>query len=470
MLLPHHASSLHCYRSFCGRAWKLRSEVPGTSSSSFAKTGLFLLLASRFLGLRSHSRPQEIPFSQRNRMLKRRQYSRPTGMPKGSKPSKQLFFMTTPTDPKLNLRENRTAPTRQTMKSSRSAKELLDRFKEAMDEGMVDRSVVGAAFQRCGNGRWWDTLFHIRNLQNESEIALTSIEERLLLHAVTSCLKCYKCPGWEMEIRKEKALQIGKNIWGGLWDHELPPSDEDFNCGLTNALKLCFHVGNEEAFMWADTLWKWSEQQSFQKNMVSYYAMLSVCEMQRRHDEVDKLLMECSERKFPLDEVLLGDLVARATTAFDCKRADVLWRTLVDQYQIQPNFLAYAAYSQAHMAAGNPQQALKIIDEMIQAGRGPMNYKIALDYLQSLLIVCHSSMSPLHLERLSTFLQECGEIVRQRSAQSGKKQWTAMKMMSLKLISGGTPRFKDLLFARHAKTGIMKTWANHLAGSNYLPG
>ena len=429
--------------------------------------GLLFGVSSRLV-IRSHSRPDQVSYSQRNRMLRRQKknFARPTGH--APRAGKQLYFLLSPADPQVDLtpgRSQRCTRSRGEMKKSRNCQELLDRFFKAQEKDMVDASVVGAAMQRCGQGRWWNTLLKIWEVQQKSGLVLHCIEHNLLLHALASCLKCKKCTDLHMNVRKEKAIQLAKTVWGS----PLPTTSRDFDCALSSALKVCLRVGSTKAFRWADELWEWSERQMFQKTVVTYGARLSVCELQGRHRDVDDLFQQCTKQHVELDSVLLGDLVECAASLLDIKRADFLWETLTVHYHVQPNFLTYSVYAKAHMLAGQPQSAVKIIDDMLGARQGPMDYKLAIDYLQALLLVAHSSLSPCDLKRIRKFLPEGAGVVNGKSARSGKQNWRSLRAVSLQLLSDPQkPCFKDLLVTKIAKDSVMTGWVDHLAGTSYL--
>lgn len=415
----------------------------------------------------SHSRPSEVPLSEQNRMLQRSRavFASPTG-----RRSKDLFFGLTPTDKDkhqtLSLgRGEKTAKVRMQLKKSKSPRQLLQQFHKALQDGMVDASVVCAALQKCGQGLWWNALIEIRELQERHGIVvLHSIQYSILNHALASCLKCRKCTDTQMNIRKAKAFRLAREIWG----HPVPSDAAAFNCALSSAFQLCVRVGSHEAFTWADELWTWSERQPFEKSMVTCTARMFVYEMQGRHTEVDATLKLCLQRNLDLDAVVLGTLMEATAARVDPKRADALWEALVHQSGVEPNFLVYTAYAKVHLLCGQPQNAVSIIDELMQEGKG-MDYKLAVDHLQALVIVCHSSLSSAHMTSLHQFLDKGAAIVARKSAKSGKQNWKSLEILSQKLLS--SPQnlcFKDLLVTSIARQSLMHDWENHQAGTNYL--
>ena len=238
----------------------------------------------------------------------------------------------------------------------------------------------------------------------------------------------------------------------------------------------CDHSCVGIASMSCGLLRRWSEEQSLRKSIVTYAVWLGLCELQGRRDEVDALMLQCWKQGLKPNEVILGDLIARAASLSDSRRADVLWETFVVQHKVEPHFLAYTAYAQVHLLTGSPQKSLGILDDMIKAGQVKRKFKLSIDYrlantyLQALLIVCHSSTSFSDGARLADFLDTGAEIVRKKSSAEGKALWKVLEALSEKLLYGPKrPRFKDLLVSKHAKNSSMKTWGNHLAGTKYLP-
>lgn len=385
-----------------------------------------------------------------------------------SKESKELYFLLTPTDKNVHLTTGRgesTKDIRGLLKKSRDPKQLRQRFQKAVQESRIDASVVGAAMQRCGQGLWWKELLEIRESQEQMGIVLYCLEHSLLLHALASCLKCKRCSDSEMDVRKAHAFQLAQTIWG----HPLPSTVHEFNCALSSVLQLCIRVGSSEAFAWADELWNWSEKQPFEKTVVTYAARLCVYEVQKRHAEVDNMLDWCARGKQELNSVVLGTLIQAAAASFDPERADSIWNAFVHKYQVKANFLAYTAYAKAHLLAGQPQNAVNIIDEMIQDRDSSMDYKLAIDYLQALLILYHSSLSSVHLTAIVQFLDKGATIVAGRSAKSGKTQWRCLQNLSQQLIARQqTLCLKELFISMNAKESVMASWENYQAGTNYL--
>lgn len=252
---PIYSAKLYPKHVFCGSTACKGVAALHPQGSTWEIIGHWFLFASftRLL-MQSHSRPNEVPLSERNRMLwrPRSEFASHTG--RQSKESKELYFLLTPTEKDVRGRGESTGEIRRLLKKSRDPKQLRQTFQKAVQEGRIDASVVGAAMQRCGQGLWWKELLEIRESQEQMGIVLHCIQHNLLLHALASCLKCKRCSDSEMDVRKAHAFQMARTIWG----HPFPSTVHDFNCALSSVLQLCVRVGSSEAFAWADELWNWS--------------------------------------------------------------------------------------------------------------------------------------------------------------------------------------------------------------------
>ena len=161
-----------------------------------------------------------------------------------------------------------------------------------------------------------------------------------------------------------------------------------------------------------------------------------VCEHRGKHESVIHMLTQTSCQRLPADEVVLGALLEAATASSGWKRADELFHLLVSQHEAQPNFLAYTTYAEAHVLAGRPQNSVQIIDEMLTSNATRMDYKLAVEYLQALVLVYHSSLAATDLQKLTEFLMAGSKILESESASSGKEQWRQLTLEAEKL----TPR------------------------------
>eukprot|EP00438_Fugacium_kawagutii_P005589 Skav209408 [mRNA] locus=scaffold2187:122689:123888:+ [translate_table: standard] len=364
-----------------------------------------------------------------------------------------------------------TAPERYQLKKCTNPTDLLSRFQKALKEGKVDGSVVGAALQRCGQGLWWTELLEVQELSERNGIAWNSIQQNIFLTALASCLKCKSIGQTDQFVRRAKAFQLAQAVWG----YSLPTGQRAFNCALSSALNVCAQVGTKAAFSWADELWTWSQTQPFERSIVTYAARICLCEMQGRHDEVDDTLETCFNRNLRLNTVVLGGLMNCIAARLNPRRADEIWTRFAQRYQVKANHIAYNAYAKVHLLSGQPQRAVSIIDEMMERNYR-MSYQLAIDYIQALLIVCHSSLSSSNIASLREFLPKGSAIVASNPPTSargppGNVQWKALEDLCHKFIS--SPRsmhFKSLLYTRHARKSLMRTWENetHQAGANYL--
>ncbi|CAE7479904.1 unnamed protein product [Symbiodinium natans] len=426
-----------------------------------------LPLGSAVLALRSHSQPDQVPLSQRNRMLRRPRtdFASPTGR---TRKRKRPHFLLTPSNPNVHATPGRTheaSSLRDSIKKCRRPHQLLKIFEEIRNAGALEASIFGSAMQRCGQGMWWDQLVYIYSMHRELGVSLHCIENNILLHALASCLKCKRTSVEAMEIRKQQALKLARGAWGC----PPPTAVADFNCGLSSALRLCARIGSD-AYAWADELWEWSEQQPLQKTYVTYAARMCLCEQRGQHASVADLLTQTMLQRLSPNEVVLGGLLEGAAASFNWKRADEIWHLLVHSHHVEANFLGYTAYAKAHLLAGRPQVSVEIIDAMLARDTCRMDYKLAVEYLQALLLVCHSSLAEADIQRLTTFLDEGATIIARESAQSGKKAWKTLASQASKMIADpGSVRFEDLLGTMNTRElSIMKDWQSCRAGSGYL--
>ena len=150
------------------------------------------LAAVAGVALRSHSRPQQTPHSQRERMLMRPEgsYNRKTGHKRSKK--LQQHFLVSPTDPKTSSPERRSpraTELRLRLKKCYSSKLLLDLLQAACDAGSVDISIFSAAVQRCGQSRWWRPLQDVLQMQQKAQTKSDSVHVSSVLTALATCLR-----------------------------------------------------------------------------------------------------------------------------------------------------------------------------------------------------------------------------------------------------------------------------------------
>lgn len=300
------------------------------------------------------------------------------------------------------------------------------------------------------------------------DISWTFLLNSILLSALASCLKDRSLSQEIMSKRMKAGLALGKEVWKNI---PAPSNDREYNIALSSAFSFCAGIGRE-ALPWASDILQWSASCPFQANVMAYTPMLSLYERCGYYTKVDELLTQMvSENQMP-NEVTLGDLINAAASSFDFKRADQLWDKLVKQHRIIPNVICYVGKAKVHILAGRPLSAIQILDRMRVEGVGANDTNAAVVYLQALLLTCHSDPSKPRLKQLSTYLAEAERTVAGRMTTAGKQmqgQWFTMTKLGRNLVK--SPRsvmFADLLVYGNAKHGMMKTWPNYQAGSQYL--
>ena len=215
----------------------------------------------------SHSRPEEVPISKRERMLSRpaETFKRPTGrgkLPPPGRPSAApeggRFFLIAPTRAASQRQERnpKFSPWRFALKQSQTADELLHTLEKAILASEVDSSVFGAAMQRCGLGRWWDALLEVHARQRLIDEDMAFLQRRIFFAALASCLKDRsggKGAAETLAQRKKQGLALGTELWEGLGSQLGTSSElsrEEYNMLLGSAWSLCAAVGEFSAIAW----------------------------------------------------------------------------------------------------------------------------------------------------------------------------------------------------------------------------
>lgn len=415
---------------------------------------------------RSHSRPNEVPPSKRERLLWRPQdtFQRQTGR---SPEDKGLFFLATPVNVS-GMPESERNPLfshwRSRIKKVKNLKEFNSCLLTATQHAEVDSSVFGAAMQKCGHQRWWDTLLEVYTIQCRMDIPLSRIQRCIYLAALGNCLKDRSISCRKMNERKVKGLLLGKQIWQGM---SVPDEATEYNAALSAAISLCAAVG-EAALPWASEISEFPSH--FQKTQFVYNPLLSLYEQAGHHLKVEELLKEMVSKSQPPNMITLGELMTAAGR--DWNRAEQLWNHLVDELKVTPNVICYVAYAKVSILAGRPFGAMRILDKMWNEGLGgDNNNNAAVVYLQALLIAYHSDPSRFSA-RLSRYLEEARGTIgpsMKSAGQQMKGQWSQMTSLGHSLLSCPmTVKFRDLLVYENAKQGEMKNWKDHLANSKYL--
>ncbi|CAJ1346014.1 unnamed protein product [Effrenium voratum] len=410
------------------------------------------------VALRSHSRPEQATFSSQNRMQ-----LRPEGTYQPSPKRPQLRFVLSPA--RIRPGQQRTeegAEVRHRLKKSQAPEELLGCFEVALQEGVVDASVVGAALQRCGHSLWWKALLEVYDAKEHLGVRLSCMEQSIVFSALASCVR----PHVLTEPRRQRALEIAREVW----KEAVPEADPDFNCVLSSALKLCFQLRSAEATQWAETLWEWSEGEIFQKSIVTYSSWLLLLERLQRRDKVDVMLSKVLQGDVRPNAVLLGGLLNIAAELRDWRRADALWQ-LGKTRHVKVNGLAHAAYAKAHFLSGRPGAGLEILHRMVASGAGEdyQDYRYAVDFLQMQVVVCHSAPSPANLARLRGFLPK-GRGLLGACPGSGLQCWERLEQVAQRLLAQpSSVSFEEVLVTWPAqRDSVMKDWQGCRAGSGYL--
>ncbi len=414
---------------------------------------------------RSHSRPNEVPYSKRERLLWRPRdaFQRQTGR---SPEDKGLFFLAAPvnvTEMPESERNPKFSHWRSRIKKVKNVQEFNSCLLNATQKAEVDSSVFGAAMQKCGHRRWWDALLDAYGIQCGMDISLSRIQRCIFLTALGNCLKDRSISCRKMNARKVKGLILGKQIWQEM---SVPSHAREYNTALGAAFSLCAAVG-KAALPWASEIFQLPSH--FQKDVFVYTPLLSLYEQTGHHLKVEELLKEMVSKSQPPNVVTLGELMNAAGR--DWKRAEHLWNHLVDELNVTPNVVCYVAHAKVSILAGRPFGAMTILDTMWNEGLGDDNNNAAVVYLQALLIACHSDPSRFSA-RLSSYLEEAHEKIgpsMKNAGQQMKRQWSQMTSLGHSLLSSPmTVKFGDLLVYENAKQGEMKNWKDHLANSKYL--
>ena len=303
----------------------------------------------------SHTRPHNVPFNMRERMLKRPKecFKGRTGR---SERDQDLYFANWPlglSGRSLSGRNPKFGHWRKVLKDSRTSKMLLKRLDTAISKGEVDASVISSAMQKCGYNCWWETLMEVDKRQKHCKIRQDSLQARIFLTAMASCLKRSTLPDALLATRRQKALSLGKSVWAAM---PPPMSEFDFNPAISSAWNLCTAVG-PESLSWAKEIAEWADTVPHGKDILSYTNLLSILEQCGQYGEVDSHLREMSHsRSVSANEVLLGNLINEAAAVHNWKRADDIWKLLVHKLNVEPNRICYTAYAKVHLLSGQARR------------------------------------------------------------------------------------------------------------------
>ena len=414
------------------------------------------------LCMRSHTRPEQMPYGRRQKMLNRPSYQRPTGQ------SKSVFFLNSPTRPASSPGRSKTASAlRAKIGSLQRSKAVVDAVKSANAKGQLEASVWGAAVQRCGDRGWWQGLTQLCQLQQE-RLVLFPCERNILLTALANSLKCKK-KHHNVPEHVPIALEMAKAYWREVG---LDKDIANFNIGASSALKLATCLDCEAAWHWGLEVWSESSQDIFRKKRdhISFSAYIYFLEHYQLCEVVDTLL---ESREDAISEavnvVLLSSLLNSMASRGAWERADRVWDLLMSK-GVEPNIIAYRTLAKVHLLAGHPVRVLKIFESLSSSGTDlTEDHRNAHAYAQASLVVCHSSLdlaSMMHLEEFLALTLDKG--------QTGPKQIRTdlLKMRRVLQTLVSKPRavyLRDVLIKWNArKQSVMAEWENFPGGSSYL--
>eukprot|EP00419_Tripos_fusus_P020940 CAMPEP_0172761180 /NCGR_PEP_ID=MMETSP1074-20121228/171113_1 /TAXON_ID=2916 /ORGANISM="Ceratium fusus, Strain PA161109" /LENGTH=106 /DNA_ID=CAMNT_0013595343 /DNA_START=188 /DNA_END=505 /DNA_ORIENTATION=- len=103
----------------------------------------------------------------------------------------------------MENRPNKSSSQRQKIKSASTPNGLLSELKAAISKNLVDRSVIGAAMQKCGDSRWWDTLMEVMRLQSHHKVVLDPVARNIFITALTKAVRDDAKPHLEPERRRQ---------------------------------------------------------------------------------------------------------------------------------------------------------------------------------------------------------------------------------------------------------------------------
>ena len=412
---------------------------------------LVLLTMVGLVSLGSHSRPEEVPVSRRRRMLQRPSHEFKTGLQK-----QELRFLSCPTRlRKTQGRSAHAAKLRRDIKHCQASSRLLQLLDNAICEGKMEASVIGAAMQTCGYNGWWDTFVEVRAIQQEQDVAVDALLRNIAMTALAHCLKRDGRRGVLAE-RKQAVLLMAQNIWQEV---AAPKDPYDFNCGLSSTLKLARCIDSPEALAWAHHVWR-NADVAIRKSSITYSTYVHFLEHCMLHKDVDAML---AKDQVNLNCVLLGALLDCSASRGDVERAEHVWRVFVDRHGVRPNLLCYCAFGKAFLVAGRPTSVVQLLRPLADEACDKGNFNLLSDYAQSLLILCHSSLEAQHLQHLQQLLEKCTPPPTYRS------RWRLYLQAARVLAAGRRLRLHDVLIEWKARTlGRMANWENFSAGSDYL--
>eukprot|EP00929_Paragymnodinium_shiwhaense_P052335 TRINITY_DN26221_c0_g1_i4.p1 TRINITY_DN26221_c0_g1~~TRINITY_DN26221_c0_g1_i4.p1 ORF type:complete len:480 (+),score=53.48 TRINITY_DN26221_c0_g1_i4:97-1440(+) len=408
-----------------------------------------------------HARREQTPYGERTRKV-----DRPLDRFDTSdkvQPGVNHFGLS-PTTGNLEGRSDDTAKQRKSMQYSRSPEQLLGKLQNAVTEARIDVSVFAAAMQRCGQGRWWDCLLLIPDLQKKAGVRPNGIQLCIYLTALTRCLKTIQGEKSHdvLQMRLETAVRLGKEFWD-----EIDPEDRnDINPSLSAALRLCASARHDEAFLWAEALWLAAPPDRV--NSITYEAYLLLLATHALHEQVDDLLVRAAHRLFEPSCVSLGALVNAAGEQHDAERVDEVWQLYTLGLGVEPHMLAFVAKAKAHLLCGQPAESVKVLEEMASKGH-PLNIHGAQLLVQALAVVYHSSLNAGDRARLVASMQKFEQAVQAEPSSVAKGNLEKLEAAVNKLFSRPESlRLHDILVDPNAQRSCMLRWASSAPGSRYV--
>ena len=368
-------------------------------------------------------------------------------------------------------RSDQAAGVRKAVKTCRSKQSLMRRLASAERQGLLDTSVLAASLQTCGYHRWWKALQEVMDLGARLQIPFNGIATSVLFRALLSCVQAFTVSPQRLSRRKTRAFRLARQVMGNF----VPETAVDFNALLSSMCRLCDEIGSEESLAWADKEWQRFELLPFETNIVAFAARLQLLERHGRQQEVDQMLRkDLVGPELSPNVVVLGGLVNAAAINQDWQRAEKLWEYLVQLRHVKPNIPAHLAYAKAYMLAGKPCDAIRVVESALgDAGCAitcASDYKVAVEYTQNLVIVCHSLPTPTNLSKLTSTLQQNADLMKGSIPTSAKVWWQKLSQVADTLLHDATQLgLKDVLITSNATTySVMKDWDNLRAGADYL--
>ena len=435
-----------------GRKAPVTNREGGRSFSAWGVRLVSAVAAASCTVRRSHTRPDSVGMARRRRMRERprEQFRRQTGRKPEDKGS---FFLLTPSSPgELSYPKHRgegSAQLRRRIDASKTEQQLRRHLAAAEAQELFDSSVLGASVQKCGYCLWWDMLLEVLDIGERLRIPCDPVFLSSLFKALVCCLQAHYLSAKELLNRKTAAFKIAEPMFD-----KIPPKTElDSNIRLASALRLLYEIDTPIAHARAARLWQRSEQSPFSQNIVAYAVRLQLLELVGHHHEVDDILQKKLVGKdLSPNIVVLGGLLNTCAKCKDWKRADRLWKYLVEKRGVKAKVPQYSAYAKAHLLCGRPADTVRIICGMVAQGIGPLDYKVAVEFLQAQVLVCHCSPSTANKSALSVALKEYAHLVKDAVPKSARLAWQRLSNVATALLSDSSQsRLADVLVTSQAK-------------------